>query len=246
MVLKTAFVTTERHHLVDLTRRLVDAIELERLRDPSDPIIVTVCGTYNSGKKIISDVAVELLLGNDRSLKGRKGFDEYWFNKNRTLEIDFIDSAFDGGYSSSKLTPSMADFSMRDVEKVSAFLRKRNRGGITFIQNGEIEGRLPSVEIWIERDDKDIVLSKTSEYGFRTVDFDLATRTKKAPKMLKEKFNTLSTFDDDCWVRYVEVKVNDKDLAQSQAMKDVLGVQPFWGRLYAAVKCRNQPASCFG
>ena len=132
---KIELITSSREDLFDISRRLAQAIEPQFLHDAANPVFVAVNGSLESGKKIISDALREELLGSTSlcSFKGRNGYDEYWTGtvQGKAVEMDYIDAAYRSNYHIRALNY----LSHNQLEYI--FLKQRETGGITVIQNRE-------------------------------------------------------------------------------------------------------------
>jgi hypothetical protein len=87
--------TISRDDIVDFSRRLALCIPQDFLRDPKNPVVVSVNGSWGSGKKIISDFAVEALFGFEPD---PEEFKPGWTPENKDEYREYSKKRHDLGY----------------------------------------------------------------------------------------------------------------------------------------------------
>ncbi|MCB9990110.1 MAG: hypothetical protein H6867_01865 [Rhodospirillales bacterium] len=218
----------KRQDLVDISHQVFGAIPDEYLRDPSNPVVVSVRGTFEGGKKVIPDTAIEYLYGispNDRerltriapyvnqatprlpaSFEGKRNYDERWLGarNDMPLEINFINAAWHSGYRT--LDENFHDYTTLDDQEyqiASAFLDlQRQAGGISFVHNSHILAQRQAwIDIWIEK-----------SASMRSIVGDYPSLFKKSPKSLKEQYNAVATESDYDWTRYIRLDIRHNTL----------------------------------
>jgi hypothetical protein len=224
-VITAQFLTMERDHLFDLTRRLFAAVNPDVLRDAQSPLTVGVNGMLSTGKKIISDAALDVFMdAENRVMEGKAGYDEYWTGTRAgaAVEIDYIDMAYPyrAEYSPrvGPPTPQCGRFPSRPAgddrqEKMKVFMGWRQHGGVTFLQNAHDDMPDTGMSIFIERPRGSLV----NYSGARHVDTPLA---------LRDMFRSVG--EKAPWVRFVEVNVRDERLlADENFMRNLTVFGPF-------------------
>jgi hypothetical protein len=209
-----------RDDLFDLTRRVFAAAGRDVLGDPVRPLVVGVNGTLESGKKIITDAAVESLFEDGTAvMEGRAGRDEYWtgLHNGRLMEIDYIDAAWPGHDEYSPRIEKNARFTRRHGvahdSKLSVFMKQREEGGITFLQNAHEEIPEPGLSFFIERT-RGTIMNYTEP------------RKLDTPLALRDAFQTMGAKNP--WARFVEINVRDERLLQDSRFMDAfIAFAPF-------------------
>lgn len=199
------FLTTKRSHLFGLSKFLVGGIDPAFFDDPRNPVIITVRGSYRSGKKILPDAAHLFLLRGNVAFEGRENHDEYRRGRHRDREISiaFVNAAWGGGYSRTHLGGAVKG------SCAQKFLAEIDRGGLVFIHNaGRVfTYRKSWIDIWMEERDNNLV------------GMFLASRLRKESRAMREEFERLSgrprSRREGDWVRYVRVTVNSPALLDS-------------------------------
>jgi hypothetical protein len=217
-------ITHTRDELVSLTAQLFGAIDNSFLADRTKPLIVAVNGSYGSGKKIIPDIArLELLGRSARQYRGRANHDEYWFGKRSGLpvEVDFVNMHI-GDFKRkfcSRVPDSVWEKQSKHLTRstiLREFMKERKRGGLTFIHNHIYFEQPADIEIYLE-----------DPHHFQVFRHQQEDRLKNFPG-LQMYFNDAveeqrsSHPDEDCWIRYIEIAINNEDLVQSGKFKRVL------------------------
>lgn len=140
-------ITTERGHLFRIANILTDAFPDSALSDPDDPVIITVCGSYGSGKKIFADAIRNRFLPDKklRHFAGRENYDECWTgfaadtSRTQPLQITFLNAAWSRGYADKEMegitiTERAAHFEKADstaayrLSITTGFMPPRNPG----------------------------------------------------------------------------------------------------------------------
>ncbi len=220
------FITTEREDLFHISRVLAEAIPAAFLSKPQDPVIVSVRGGFNSGKKIFADAVRDTLLpGEDnRILIGRRNYDETWRGKSDkgALEVAFMNAAWAHGYTDEWLCHYMKD----NVQKVGRFLKQRKHGGISFIHNDMYTA-----------DEKAWITIWTESRRSRLVDRLEKPHIKTAGPEAQFHFNRLSKPRD--WVRYTELTIRRDELFEAPQMQEALAkLTESTGRVHALLEKR--------
>lgn len=195
-----------RYHddLFRISRILMRGLDPALLTDPQNPILISVDGSTDSGKKIMPDAAYPVLLGRNFIDTGTIDYDEYCFSgsKRRKVEVDFLNAAWEVGPTdpSRYHLPSLNGYNVPRMQKIQDFLAQRQHGGVSFIHNSpQFAKKHAWLNIWIESGDS---LPTT------------ISKVERAPQALKDKFNQLRD-DYNGWVRYVRITVKDDRLIQS-------------------------------
>lgn len=204
-----SLITTSREQLFELCRMIVASIDPELLKDPANPIIISVRGSKGGGKKIFPDAAREALLGPDARFRGKENFDEFWIGShdNEELEIDFINAAFNTSYHRSYAadTPKNRVWGISQAETLQNFLMEREFGGITFIHNSNKSSKKAGIDICLEHD------------GALPVTYAFSKMWRSG---LKKTFNALAA--ENKWVRFVRIQINNEALLSSPIFQKLL------------------------
>lgn len=173
---------------------LADALPESVLQDAENPLQIAVTGRAGGGKKIIPDAVRERLFEGKASLSGRLEFDERWFGrqKGRDLEVDFLNARWKFGYSNSKLKL------LPTKDKIEAFIKGREKGGVTFIHNSNIFAASAGMSIRMDR--------KNRKASFQF---------KKAAKEEDNKSEELYIKPTYEWEREITITVRDPRLLSS-------------------------------
>lgn len=206
---KIELVTTSRAHLVQICATLARGMEQAFLADRNAPVLVSVRGTYESGKKIVPDVMREQL--DTCTLLSRDKQVETWSNPINSREAWFMDAAY-----TLKMHPSREEFARWEEQK-NGLLSKRAAGGITFIHNDErFEKEGAGLKIWIEGSNAS---NKMSVVGLDDRRGTHSTLAQKFNKTQKDQRN-------NSWVRYIEISVDDPRLQASEKFQKALHSLP--------------------
>lgn len=157
-----SFSTDSRDALFQLGYILADMLPDGVLQDAKRPLLISVVGTFGSGKKIIPDAMRERLFEGRPQLSGKLDYDEHWFGHHagRDLELDFLNSLWsDGGYSDPVLNKIETPHKLTEV-----FLQSRKNGGLTFVHNDQVLDQSADIEIRVTKD-----LSGMSAYWDRDI-----------------------------------------------------------------------------
>jgi hypothetical protein len=213
------FLTVQRDDLFDLTRRICAVLPDDVMNDKGRPLVVGVNGTLQSGKKIISDAAIESLFdAGSAMMDGKAGYDEYWTGQRHgaPLEIDYVDMAYpyrreysprlDLPLIDGKRYPTPSTGDDRD-KKLQDFMVQRRAGGITFLQNGLGEYRAAGLSFFIETDRGAAV-----SYS--------APQKLQASFALRDRFQAMGAKNP--WARFVAVEVADERLLRDKPFMDAL------------------------
>ncbi len=215
-------ITTQRQHLFDVSHNICEAVPLELLKDPKNPVVISVRGTYGDGKKIIPDAAIEKLFGvpdtyntvenfssGNITFEGKKFYDEYWTGeyKGTKLQITFMNVAL--GFACkhhkaiSEERPDTCDYNHK---RALNFIPLREYGGVSFIHNCESLAKNEAwVDIWIEK-----------KYG-RDVGLDQHHPEKDAHAANIFENLTQAAANDNGrdWTRYLRINVRRPELLDS-------------------------------
>lgn len=212
-IITTRFLTAARADLFALTADLTRAIPDTVYQDPTRPLLMTVEGTVSSGKKIITDAAIEYLFdkmpgtpkkGQGQTaqmaaqMKGRLGYDEYWRGrrKGEIFELHYMDNAWP------RRTSYSASLRRGRKSKLADFMAQRRHGGLTIIQNLGVEAE-PDIRMIIEAHDR------------YPVGYYRKQRLETLPSSLQDHFNQLARQND--WARYVKIQIRDERLQNDPA-----------------------------
>ena len=208
------FLTASRDDLFALTRRLMAAVCAADLpRDVAAPLLVGVSGSLQSGKKIITDAAVESLFDPGTAvMDGKAGYDEYWrgTRDGNAFGVNYIDMAYPyrSEYSESFAAQRRAirgcDNDM--TTKFNDFCAARTLPGVTFVQNPASFNDRCGLTIYIEN------RALQEPVGYKI------PRLHLAPNGLKTAFANLSS--QQPWARLVEIEIRDPRLLASPAFAD--------------------------
>ncbi|MBU0800316.1 MAG: hypothetical protein KKA05_04865 [Alphaproteobacteria bacterium] len=225
------FLTVQRDDLFDLTRRICAMLPDDVMNDKDRPLVVGVNGTLQSGKKIISDAAIEALFDAGTAvMDGKAGYDEYWTGQRHgvPLEIDYVDMAYPYRREYSPRldlplidgkrypTPRRGD---DNNKKLTDFMIQRDGGGITFLQNALLDYPAPGLSFFIETD------------RGATVNYSPACKLE-ATFALRDRFQAMGAKNP--WARFVGVQVVDERLLRDAPFMDALvAFAPF---------CKIEPA----
>lgn len=188
------FITTSRADLIDLTQRLVSALQsplLSPVLTRADrPLLISLTGTFQSGKSLIVDTACAHLFS------GQKLVDQ--------------DSAFTRWHGLLKQAPALpVEIMHMDVPGGNPYvyqnLKGRAQGGIDFIQNAPALNNEADIALCLEH-----LGGSSGRYP--------RTQQKSFQPMITplRQAGLLS----DSWVRFVSVRVNDRRLLQAPPFRE--------------------------
>lgn len=221
-MIKSRFLTTGRDDLFAMTRRLMTAVAAADLpRQAGAPLLIGVAGSLQSGKKIVTDAAVEALFDPGTAvMDGKRGYDEYWRGTRGGMDyaVNYIDMAYphrmDYSRSLAGLRMSRHGASNDMAMKYKDFLSLRSAPGITFVQNPGAYNAECGISVYVEN------RAVAQPVGYKI------PRLHLAPNSLKSAFANLAAGND--WARLVEIEVRDPRLLASPAfMDDFIAFAPF-------------------
>lgn len=139
-------VVTSRQDMLDICHAIASALPENMLDDPAAPVVVSVNGTFASGKKIVMDVMREVVTaGMTMRFFGRPGFDEHYRTQSlKGREVFFMDMAYPKGYRRAGF-----DWMIDDDIKQDRLLAQRKRGGLTVLQNTSKPAQ--GIQVWVEK-----------------------------------------------------------------------------------------------
>lgn len=218
---RVAFLTSSKTEISQLAQTLASGIAMEFLTDPKKPLLFSVIGGYQTGKKLIADTVHETLLKEDVLLEGIHNTDEYRCGhyNGRLIEIDFINLK-DTGFSDKKLEPPkgllkrlvLGDKGLQQ-HVADNFLHKRQYGGVSLIHNGE-KAQIPY--------DIEIFLQSPHDAHERIGD---VSRIENYPH-LRSEFYKVTNNQAHEWARLVEITIHNPVLLQSEQFSGALKKLP--------------------
>ncbi len=225
------FITVEREDLFDMTRRLIGAVETGLLQDTQDPVLVSVIGSPNCGKKIVADAAREILFDTPPVMTGQSGHDEYWtgMRAGAPMEFHYMDSAYGHNFSNEELNNRQCR-----RERIDIFKNFRQAGGMTVIQNiDEASNRDADITFTIKKR----LFEIEQPYRDPGPDRDNGKKIVRRDKELMNQFNAEA--ESHPWLRYVEVEVHNPRLLKSpqfrEAFSSLASPQPILEVIKSAV-----------
>lgn len=197
-------ITTTRDDLVAISRIMAEAMNPAWLTDKERPFLISVDGSFRSGKSIFKDVIREKTFeDHSTGFKGFPDMDEYWISHidGKNIEIDYMDAAWHNDYFNPRLdTASGCSQKMSDKKKLKRFMEARKHGGISIVQNCNMPKKA-DIQIFVEsRYDRRDTASSEPTVGLRRV-----------PPALKDLHDATHEvlYDTAHWVRYVEITLKD-------------------------------------
>ncbi len=215
MTEKLSLITTTREDLFDISHVLGDALSSVEMDNPKRPVIVSVEGSTDSGKKIFFDGMRRMLLGTGSPVKfnGMFGVDEYWNGEKadqKKIEIDFVDAAWRQCYPHMYHVKSLQKQRPRNAggeEFMTDFFAERKLGGLTVVQNSDIW--IPfDMAVWVEKE--------KHRQPFRG---DVGARLTKDNE-LTPAFE--AALKKSAWARLVEIEVPDGSLAGNAKIQEAV------------------------
>ena len=228
--------TLERDDLVAISQRIASCIPKSFCVETDRPVVVSVDGTFKSGKKIFADYGRAALLnvgaddfefyrwGNyprdnndlievktlgERILcRGVNDYDEYAYRvaNDNGLDVSFINLAWGSHSFGDNLDPKAS---------LMAHFARRMTGGVVFVHNANTEFMAPDIEIRIEADYGDKQVN-----GGRRICPDVL-------RILGQGVGIERAYKHDGWARYIEITCHNQMLdaagGLSSSLKDVFG-----------------------
>lgn len=209
-------ITTSRDDLLDISRLLARALDPDFMKMPQQPVLVSISGSTNCGKKIFADFIRETLTeGEDITFKGKKGYDEYYQTADGTRQFQYVDLAHVTPYSDPNFLKAVSPHCKQDM-----FLAKRTAGGVTFLQNAFYD--LPGLHIFMN-DGRGQYVTNPRGVCPAALFPTFNTVAKKNTPYHSFWDKVLLLFkgppeDKGRWLRYVQIDITDTRLQQSPAM----------------------------
>lgn len=216
--LTVEIITTQREHLFAVTKLLFGALERDLLRDPQSPVMTSVKGSFESGKKIIPDAAAEQLLGSQHRIKTYGDYhisDEYRINSRRRLEVDFINASC-GDYSFDS-----SAYGLAEEELLEYFLPQRKYGGVNFIHNNNCSWNTDNTPAFPDRYEMGIWLERPFDEN-KEDDGSESTMLSDKRRMIVRAFKALESKGDLPWLRYMYICVQGDRLLKSAGLREAM------------------------
>jgi hypothetical protein len=220
-------VVTTRDDMFDICRALAHALDPAALDDPAAPVVVSVNGTYESGKKIVMDAMREVVGDGYRMhFFGNEGFDEHYRTHSlQGREIFFMDLAYTKGYKRRGF-----DYELNEMKKQEDLLRLRRRGGLTVLQNTSKPAA--GMQVWVEKPPN--LLDPTQSWRWGTVGETAVRNPYKIPQL--DKHSLAGVFKAATrnkrpvwrwkkppdWLRRVRIDIDDPRIFDTPAMQATL------------------------
>ena len=209
-------VTVTRADLVTLTRRIIKSIPDHMLFDRDRPFTIAIDGTFSCGKKLVADITRDTIFpGNERfKLKlpmmreqEKRGIVPDCKMTGRPEQWEYAT----GNYNGRSLTVSFMNCVAHKT--IADYLRERpTTEGIAMLNNaGPAERQDADITIWIESEDPEYALVHASDKSH------IAPDSPNLKRNLTRTHRRAAKAEDNKWLRYVEIQLNNKTL---QALPD--------------------------
>lgn len=112
-----SFLTLKRDDLIDMTHRLIGAVEAGFFHDRDRSLLVSMTGSFQSGKSLVVDTACDLLCADKK-----------------IVDLNCMTTRWQGHHNDALIEMTMMDVSGWNPHEFRS-LRGRKTGGVNFIQN---------------------------------------------------------------------------------------------------------------
>lgn len=210
--LKFVLVTQSRDALCEVATSLFSAMPYALFEDRKNPVVITIRGSFNSGKTIFPDFAREALVPNavciDKAELGKHRLDEYYEGvlNGQPFQLTFLNASSNRFF---LCNPTLQDVFCREGEREITFINLRKHGGLTFIHNSDDSVMESSIDIWLE--DGIHSVERTAEQSRLQLSKDEELKALFAQQAVEAS-----------WKRYSEISVFDNRLLSDENFMNAL------------------------
>lgn len=212
MVLQATFITTEKQDIENISHLLMSGISDIFLKDPANPLIVSINGSWKGGKSLISDTATG------------------YFSRNRNSEvITYTGTEHADDNITLLFNNTPMDITFYNIQWGSK-PPTRTHGGISFetnhipTSNRKIS---PDIDIWIESTVRE---ADSDGHDRNLMQLSNESRLSRLNKKNRNAFNALSYNQPNPhqdWTRLIEITIRNTQLAEHPEFQKVLQTLPF-------------------
>lgn len=147
-----SFLTTRRKDLFSIAHILAESLPPERLLLPDEPVTISICGTFGSGKSIFAE-EIRSTLQVQGLLEHHEAEIHSGQVQSHPIQINFIDAGFSlGSY------PTSSDAEQEWKQTYTRFQQQREHGGVDIISNNITLHHQTDISIWVEDPEGEFVM----------------------------------------------------------------------------------------